>query len=349
MPEDRREFAADPQVIGAVRYILARARIVLAAIGVAAGAALAISLILPDKFTAVCRILIEPPGGSDIRVTTAVSPVYLESLRTYELFASSDDLFLTAANRFGLRGGSQAIDALKKAVLKVEIPHNTKILEIRVTLRDPRKAHEMALFLARQTVALSRSAAMGGAGERIAAVEREAGEARVRFETAEREWATATASGPIDPLTAELEADLELRSRLLRQSVAEGRAAENARNHAAALDKKIAAEQRLLGERSARLAVLDGARRSAEADYQALRRRVQELRSVAGLGSERLEVIDPGVVPERPSSPKVLLNVLVAAALAALLAVLWLLLAFSWREPAPKPDGYDLRLAAHRD
>ena len=208
----------EPDIVGAVRYVRSRARFVLAACGVAAAVALAVSLALPKQYTAVCRILIDPPGGSDVRATTAVSPVYLESLRTYELFAASDDLFRRAVERFGLRG-STAIDTLKKRVLKVEIPRNTKVMEIYATLPDARKAHELALFLGRETVELTRASAMGGERERIAAAEREAAAAREQYDRAGQAWAEAIARGPVDPLSAELDADLTLRARLLRQFV----------------------------------------------------------------------------------------------------------------------------------
>src|ERR1700683_3778119 len=79
------------------------------------------SLLLPKKYTAVSRIVIEPPAGSDPRASVAVSPIYLESLRTYESFAASDDLFLKAVDRFQLRQGSESIDRLKKSVLKADM------------------------------------------------------------------------------------------------------------------------------------------------------------------------------------------------------------------------------------
>src|SRR5579872_3880287 len=80
-----------------------RWRAIALACAVAGIAALGVSLLLPREYTAVCRILMDPPAGTDPRTSTAVSPIYLESLRTYELFASSDELFLQAAQKFGLR------------------------------------------------------------------------------------------------------------------------------------------------------------------------------------------------------------------------------------------------------
>src|SRR5229473_3857330 len=54
------------------------------------------SFLLPERYTATTSVVIEPPAGNDPRGATAVSTVYLESLKTYELFASSDTLFSRA-------------------------------------------------------------------------------------------------------------------------------------------------------------------------------------------------------------------------------------------------------------
>ena len=71
------------------------------------------------QFTATARIVIEPPAGTDLRAAMAVSPIYLESLKTYELFAASDSLFVGAAQHFHLvsPAGSQAIESLKRGIL----------------------------------------------------------------------------------------------------------------------------------------------------------------------------------------------------------------------------------------
>ena len=57
------------------------------------------SVLLPERYTATASVVIEPPAGNDPRGATAVSTVYLESLKTYELFASSDTLFSRALDQ----------------------------------------------------------------------------------------------------------------------------------------------------------------------------------------------------------------------------------------------------------
>ena len=79
------------------RHLRARWRFFAVACGVAA---VAVSLLLPRKYTAVARIMIDPPAANNPRIAIAVSPMYLESLRTYELFASSDELFQQAVGHF---------------------------------------------------------------------------------------------------------------------------------------------------------------------------------------------------------------------------------------------------------
>src|SRR5690349_14606334 len=93
----------------AIGQLVARWRIVAVACAIAVVASTFVCLLMPRKYTAVCRLLVDPPAGSDPRVSTAVSPIYLESLRTYEAFASSDDLFQQAAKKFGLRTDSTPI------------------------------------------------------------------------------------------------------------------------------------------------------------------------------------------------------------------------------------------------
>lgn len=128
-------------------------RFVAIAVAVAVAAVAIAGWMLPSRYTATATIFIDPPSA------TAVSPVYLESLRTYEHFASSDSLFKEAIGRLHIRElyPGAPFEALKKQVLKVQKPRDTKILEISVTLSDPVKAQALAQYIAEKTVALSSS------------------------------------------------------------------------------------------------------------------------------------------------------------------------------------------------
>src|SRR6202012_4916328 len=96
-----------------------------------------------------------------------------------------------------------------------------------------------------------------------------------------------------------------------------------------ALDKKTAANEKLLGERQANRDRADVERKAAEAQTAALQTKLVQARADAGSRAERLRVIDPGIVPERPSSPSWPLNLAVALFLGLLLPMLYLALELS--------------------
>ena len=99
-----------------------RSRWKLMAISCAAAAVLAtiVTLVLPKQYTAVARLVIEPPAGGEARASMVVSPQYLESLKTYEHFVSADSLFRKALDQFGLRvlTPGRSMEAWKRRVLE---------------------------------------------------------------------------------------------------------------------------------------------------------------------------------------------------------------------------------------
>ena len=99
-------------------------------------------------------------GGADLRAAMAVSPIYLESLKTYEHFASSDSLFQRALEKFGV--ARHPLESVKRRVLKVQIVRNTRILEIAATLPEPVKAQALAKYIAEAAVELNRSTVSEG-------------------------------------------------------------------------------------------------------------------------------------------------------------------------------------------
>ena len=133
-----------------IRYLWGRRAWILLSAVTAVAIALAVSLWMTPEYTATVRVVVEPPAGTDLRSAMAVSPIYMESLRTYEQFASSDTLFARAIERFELRAlhPKLPVESLKKRVVSVEILRNTRILEIEATLPSPAKAQALAQFLA---------------------------------------------------------------------------------------------------------------------------------------------------------------------------------------------------------
>jgi capsular polysaccharide biosynthesis protein len=212
----------EPSVAGETalpEHLWARRRFLALTCIIGAGLAGAVAMMLPSKYSAVSRIVIEPPSGMDPRASVAVSPIYLESLRSYEAYASSDELFSRAAGQFGLRRGSEAIDNLKRSVLKVGMVRNTKILEIRVDWPDPRVAHQLAVYIADETVKLSQTVGRGGEQESIGDVEKQVAEARERADKSSRASAAAAQQGSVEQLKARIEGDEHITRRQARGHV----------------------------------------------------------------------------------------------------------------------------------
>src|SRR6266849_2268753 len=139
-----------------IAFLRGRWRFIATACGVAVVLSLVVSLLLSKRYTAVASIVIEAPPGHDPRGATAVSPIYLESLKTYEVFASSDTLFARALDRFHLQPpGSPSLESLKKSVLKVSKLRETKVLQISATWPDPKQAQALVQYLAEETASLS--------------------------------------------------------------------------------------------------------------------------------------------------------------------------------------------------
>jgi uncharacterized protein involved in exopolysaccharide biosynthesis len=332
-----------------VDHVQRRWKFVLAVCAAAGALALIASLLLPKEYTAMASIAIDPPAGNDPRTAITVSPVYLESLRAYEMFASSDTLFQRAVDKFHLREASSStpMEALKRAMLKVAKIKDTKILQISVTLADPKQAQAMAAFLAGETVALSRSANFADEQDLRDEARARATEAQKRLEQEQTAWHEFAVRQPYESMQADLEALAESREKL-QQELTESRTdlAEISNDGAAAmvarararvdsLEKQdadlagqIQKKSAILSDREARGEELQQRLRAAQSAFDAAAGRQRELETSAGLRGERLRVMDPGVVPERPSFPNVGLNVLLAMAVALIVSITFLTLTF---------------------
>ena len=174
-------------------YLRRRWMVIAGAVGVAVALALVAGLLTPAQYTATARILIESPAAGDLRASMAVSPVYLESLKSYAILASGNRLFADAVEHFHIRR-SRSIEQLKKSVLKVTIPRNTKVLEVATTLPDPRQAWELAHYIAVHTVALARDLALEADRDALADAQKQREEARAQLEQPETALANTAAS-----------------------------------------------------------------------------------------------------------------------------------------------------------
>jgi uncharacterized protein involved in exopolysaccharide biosynthesis len=347
-----------------ISYIASRWRWIAGSCALALGIAFAMGAAQPREYTATARIVIEPPAGGDTRVsTTAVSPIYLESLKTYEAFAGSDSLFQKAIDRFGLRAnfGARPIESLKKRILKAGIVRNTRILEISATLPEPRKAQALAQFVAESTAALSRSLASEGDLDLIQGQEAEEAQARARLEKVDSRWVQLEAAEPVTQLQASMEASSELRAKLFEQllnaqadlaaaaarekqlSASELPQVHSEQNEARArgdelrreidgLDKQAVEREKLLGARTAHRDQLEAERKASQAAFSTIETRLTQARGDAGYRGERLKIIDPGVVPERPSSPNMQLYLFAALLLGLALPVFFFAVEINFQE-----------------
>ncbi len=261
-----------------VEHLRRRWRVIAAACGVAVALAFAVALFTPAYYTATARIMIEPPEGSDSRIAVAVSPVYIESLKSYELVASGDRLFLDSLDHCKLQH-PKSLDAFKRSVLKVSMPRNTKILEIVVTLQDPLQAQALALYVAQQTVKVTRDLSRDIETEVIADGQKHLDEARARMEQAERGWARVST----EPVSG-------------------------------------------TADRAANVGAAQAERAAARESFDAAEKELDEARSASVKRGERLRIVDPGVVPERPAWPNVPVMLLAALLVALVSSLLYLTL-----------------------
>ncbi len=143
-------------------------------------------------------------------------------------------------------------------------------------------------------------------------------------------------------LDANLESDERLTARLekLRDAVRERvRSAERA-----ALD---AAGGKASPVIAARRDAAESERKAAWAALETAELQLGEARALAGERGERLQVIDPGVVPEIHSSPNLPLNVLAALFLALVASMIYLTLEFSYQQRKAESMRRSLRVAGH--
>ncbi len=345
------------ELYGYVAFLRKRWRVAAASLAVSTALALGISLLQTRRYSAKVTLLIEPPASSDPRAAMAVSPIYLESLRTYEHFASSDHLFSEAVKKFQLRDGtwrSRSIEDIKKAVLQVSIPRNTKVLQIEVTLASAEKALALATYLAEKTVELSRQAGSFTDRELEDSAQRELDAANSRLEKAEARLGVQLKQRSADEtLQAELdrlgERSNEVERLALVTSVTSQeddrddpggkgsspafgptpKQAATLRAEVARLNSEIARKQKELVEHRAAVELGNSEYKAALEAREGANRRLREIRGAAGNRNERISILDPGFLPERPSSPKVLLNLIAGAVLGLLFAVTYLSAEFS--------------------
>lgn len=134
-----------------VTWLAGRWKVVAISCIIAITAAGVITVVQPRRYTATATVAIQPPAGNDPRAALAISPVYLESLKSYERFASGDAVFQRALSKVTVHeAGTASPDALRKQVLKVSKPSGMALLEISASLKDAREAQALAYAVAQE-------------------------------------------------------------------------------------------------------------------------------------------------------------------------------------------------------
>jgi uncharacterized protein involved in exopolysaccharide biosynthesis len=329
-----------------VRYFQSRGQFVAVACATALLVTGVISVLLPKRYTATASLVIEPPAGMDPRSATALSPVYLESLKTYENLVSSDTLFQEAVERLGIRDhhSLSSIESLKRGVLRVSKPVNTRVIEIGVTLDNPGDAQRLASYIAHRAAALNRSIDEGSASDAAAAAEialKRAEETLGVQRKASDGFVSADAGLEVELSNlAELkyEADRD-RGEVQAELAGSGTEGDPASSRARAaelerqsneLQKKIESTAERFERFRQRRDSLEAELKAARADYAAAKAKLDDLRSAAGFRGERLELLDPGIIPQRPSFPNIPLNLFVALLLSVIASAGYLSLRFGF-------------------
>jgi uncharacterized protein involved in exopolysaccharide biosynthesis len=330
-------------------YLRRNGRFAAIAVVCAAVLTLTLSLVLAKQYTATATLVIEPPVANDPRAATAVTPVYLESLKTYEQFASSDTLFAKACAKFELAEtpGTACTESFKRKVLRVAKLKDTKVLQIGVTLPDAKRAQQLVEYLATETVLLNRTLAKDSDREVQGDVQAQLTAATEELRRARAEYESAVGRGTEGLLEEEVRTlgdlksrtDVEaLRSRAAlaelnsRKDAAES-AVEQARlnsltTEGGSLDRRLATQSAALASARALRERATEALRNADAKHEAWSRRANEAAIASGLRTEQLRVVDPGVVPQQPSFPNPPLFTGVAVLISALLALAYLSLRY---------------------
>jgi capsule polysaccharide export protein KpsE/RkpR len=237
---------------------------------------------------------------------------------------------------------------------------DTKVLEISATLPDPKLAQSVAQFLADETVNMSHGESLASDNVFAEQAQKQVVEAHKRLESVQKALADQAANSPVDGLQSEIDAATALRGQLRQQLVdAQANIAEYqqesgqfareqlaaAQARAALLEKRADELDREIRQKSAALsrgqAIKDSLiseLKTTQLAYDTDTTRLRDMRATAGTHSEQLRVIDPGIVPERPSSPNVPLNVGAALLVALVSSIVYLSFAFVYRR---RPVGFE--------
>jgi len=347
-------------------YLWRRRSLVAIACTSALAVAGIVSLLLPARYTATASILIEPPGGNDPRSATAVSTVYLESLKTYERMASSDTLFERALDDLHIRQRYPGVstETLKRRILEVSKPASTTVLDISTTVSDAKSAQALAQYIAERTVALHTSLDEQTDEELSKEPQRIFEAAKARREAAEKAKEQFIKTTPVEALDKEVlltgELKLEVGKELARtraelanylgqqqapqpteagerqsgwtqfEIAATRTKIQNLENQDHELLQALKSKGDMLEDLRRKRDALDAELKSARADEDAQNVKFSDVKSSSAARGVRLKILDPGIVPRRPSFPNPPLNLAVAFIVSLIASIGYVAIRFAY-------------------
>jgi uncharacterized protein involved in exopolysaccharide biosynthesis len=115
------------------------------------------------------------------------------------------------------------------------------------------------------------------------------------------------------------------------------------------MDREMAAKSAALTELRARQDRAASALRLEDAAFEVWSKRVTEVAAAGGSRTEQLRLVDPGIVPQRPSFPNVPLLMAVALLFSLMASVGFLSVRFSWEQRSrlsrAEPELTEIRMA----
>src|SRR4029077_20107244 len=97
-------------------------------------------------------------------------------------------------------------------------------------------------------------------------------------------------------------------------------------------ERQGVAREKTLATRLAHREQLAAERKAGQAALAAMETRLRDARGESGFRGERLKIIDPGIVPEKPSSPNLPLNLAAALLLGLMFPLVYLALEMTYHQ-----------------
>jgi uncharacterized protein involved in exopolysaccharide biosynthesis len=202
---------------------------------------------------------------------------------------------------------------------------------------------------------MNRSLSADGDQDLVQGMMQQQRDLKERLDALNTAWSEMAAREPVQTLQAEAENAAKLRAGLdqqvanteleiadaadrlkqasaseaveIRKQDASARARlEQLRRQIQTIDRQSAERERLLASRVVHRERTDVERKAVLTQLTGVETQLREARGGASYRGERLRIVDPGIVPERPSSPNVPLNVAGALLLGLALPIIWLTL-----------------------